>query len=1285
MSSLSSIDATYQVTMDARPSNYGVTHISWGSFAPDLNWLNLYLVRSTTGYPQNPSDGAQIYSTNTNDVIVKVTGVTASTGAVSAYNVNYAGISATNNLPGGKNTVYSVPMTSFVSPYALMPTKGQGLQAETFGSGFTITSLGTGFSPYDYARIPATSFSGVTATTTELGIKNAYHVYDNGSGLASTLNPGYGVTGADLNAPKYYYSLFVSYYDTNDGTNISPTMNQKWKYVKWKKVGEISSDVVQTTRVVDDSGTVLVKGTKDIIFDHLPKFYLRNLDESTNKDLEDFLSLFAFHLDSYIQKNKNIFELTNTATIDETLLKRLLYQVGARYTGTSNLTQARKLVQNIVRSFKLNGSTVGLSNYLETHSGYAVKAVAPKNLLFDYNTSSFAENVGRWYPDPAVAGGFSTTPYTYVGDTNSSAAAVLRVGDLNGAYLYTSNIESYNNTLDYVAYSSLEGTRYANTLTTCTNSGTLVTCDDTSKLYQGAKLVAIEGPGMLSPGAVVTVVNSPTTFTLNSAPLIALYDGNSYTKFAVANNLTSPMLKITPSTVNATATFYSGVRKAVTDGATATSSLPIMKPFVEKVGDFVTGHPFIPVNTYITRINDSNQSVLSNKLTGSIPIGTTLYFTRSTNKSYTTYSSGVGKTTLNVEGGSTNVSTDSAVDSYLVNPNTPYGFVVHFNANGSTPATTTVNLTWYNNNGDVISTSTATTAAPTATSPVANFNYKKTWYPSFVCDVSPATAAFVQPSFSITGVTNQYADAAMLTAPIAVKGASKTSGVVTITTATPHNFYVGQKVSVYTSVTTTNKYNTPVGSPATITVVSQDLKTKVYTFSYSLGSGSASDVTATGYCASLPGADITYNPQYVITAAARQTVPTGVNSTTATIASGSTTITASSGATITAAVGCLIQQANIPANTYVLTASNTTKIMTISQATTGPIAGSSALTFSKTRYTSEGAVNMDVGQPVTIANVTGATGSGDFSGSFVVTAIQTSPNSFDATATATAGTAVVSSTSTATLSVTNRQTLFEDARVNRLEIQASRINLCPTPNFETVTGWKSTDSGLLGVVATTQNQYYSSYSSAQVQYAANTAAGEGIYYAGYAASFGTTQDIKVEGSLSANKTINVNGTNVSISGNNYYAFSAYVRSAEAASFRIEVDWYGALGNNIGSTVTGTTTLLNANEWTRVSLSQDIDGDKAKAPVGAVSAVMFIIKTTVTGASSVYTYFDSVLVEKSQTVNDYFDGNFDGYSHEPTRDSMWESASGLSPSYLYPNRITGQSFIDIRTADMTYYG
>ena len=39
MPPLSMVDPTYKVAMDARPSNYEVTHISWERPASNLNWF----------------------------------------------------------------------------------------------------------------------------------------------------------------------------------------------------------------------------------------------------------------------------------------------------------------------------------------------------------------------------------------------------------------------------------------------------------------------------------------------------------------------------------------------------------------------------------------------------------------------------------------------------------------------------------------------------------------------------------------------------------------------------------------------------------------------------------------------------------------------------------------------------------------------------------------------------------------------------------------------------------------------------------------------------------------------------------------------------------------------------------------------------------------------------------------------------------------------------------------------------------------------------------------------
>jgi len=1226
MTNLPVVDAVDKVKITAKPTNYGITHVSWSELPSTLNWLNLYLVRSTTGYPQSPSDGVQIYSTATNDVIFNVTAITASSGgAISTVSVDYAGISATSTCPSGtKANAIQMLSTSNVKS-----SRGQGatLHNNTAGGSFTIDSSGSGFSVNDKIKISQSSFTDGVSSTTQLGVKNVYHIYDNGSSVASETNEGYQQLGADLGASKYYYSLFVSYYDTNNGVASTPSMSN-YKYLKWKKIGESSSDVVHTNRATDANGAVLVKGTKDIIFEHLPIFYTKKLDGTFNQDLDDFISLFAFNMDLYIQKNKTVFNATDVNVSDELLLARVLNQFGSQYSGTSNLTQARVLAKNIIKAFKLNGSSIGISNYLESYSGYPIKALPPKNFLFDYNTSSFVEGTGMWYPDPAASNSAAYLPaaqgYAYsLGPSNNAVAniGVLEIGTATGgAYLATSNyVEPYSNILDpYYAYDDDQGTRFNLLLTNCQGSGTLITCDDTSKLLQGAKLTIVSGPGKFALNTVVTKVNSPTTFTINVAPAVALSNTSAesianVSKIAVANNLTSPMMKITPSTSPATVTFYSGVRKSVTTQTYSAKAITIgggtttpLRPFVAKVGDFVTGHSSIPVNTYITKIS-SKVLTLSNPLTADLPSGTTIYFTKPTSVTH--------NSSLNIEGGSTNLRSDSVVDSYPVSPNTPYGFVIHFNANGNNTVDTAAKLQWYDASGTLISTSSATATAPTNTEPVTNYNFKNTWYPSFVCDVSPSNAAFVQPVFSLTNVTTgssggYFADAAMLIAPTSIVKASKTSGTVTITTKTPHNFLSGEKVAVYTSDTTSNKFNTPTGTPAEITAVSQNAKKKLYTFSYVLGSGSVSATDVTGYCASLPAVDITYTAAYPVTAA---------------------------------------------------TGNGTTTRYTCANPGT-PI--------------SPGLV----GQTATVYNISRATGTGTYSGSFAIA--NANATYIDLTNNANGTGAVTSSSIIVLPTTTTRSTVFEDARVNRLEIKANRVNLCPNPNFESSTlGWGKLPVAS-GSVVRDSSTYYTSSQCGKITISANAEANTaGMVYS--SASTGNPA-IMVNGA-SGNKVINVNGKEVTVSASNYYSFSAYVKSTEAGSFQVQVKWFDNTDTQIGSTVTGTNTPIDANEWFRVSLSQAVNGEVAKAPAGAVYAYMYVIKTTLTGVSDTTMYLDSILVEKSLTVNSYFDGGFDGYSHETTRNSMWESSENGSQSHLYNNRLTGQAFIDTRATDMIYYG
>jgi hypothetical protein len=113
-------------------------------------------------------------------------------------------------------------------------------------------------------------------------------------------NPGYGTEGVSLNSPRYYYSLFLNYTKNYGDTS------------KWKKIGETASFAIKNN------------GTLEVILNHLPGFYTRTGNVSANNDLSDFLSLFAFHLDTYIAANASVFNMNNVDEVDEKLIRLLL-------------------------------------------------------------------------------------------------------------------------------------------------------------------------------------------------------------------------------------------------------------------------------------------------------------------------------------------------------------------------------------------------------------------------------------------------------------------------------------------------------------------------------------------------------------------------------------------------------------------------------------------------------------------------------------------------------------------------------------------------------------------------------------------------------------------------------------------------------------------------------------------------------------------------------------------------------------------------------------------------
>lgn len=865
MATVSNLDPLFEVGIEARPSNYLVNHIAWTEPSESIEWTDLCLVRNTSGHPRNINDGVTIFSKGTDAITLVVAQVY---GAASISNVSYAGgglislatdyetydnLTATGDTNGAKfkvtrsaadlGKVIQVEIISFGEGYSVgntltiprasigydvtlhpdvtdlvitvtalggvqagvKPVSGTGFTIKTYptsvvipdsgtftytgveaygtgnskgkGATFDITRVGNGttstttvalrasgagYKVGDILRIPSSSIG--KEPTVELGIEAKYHAYDTGSASAATTNPGSGVVGQNLNSPKYYYSLFLRH---NPVSGELPV---------WKKVAESESFAVK------DNGTL------ETVLYHLPSFYKKDSQGKGNQDLTDYLSLFAFHIDTYLAANSSVFNMMNPDVVDEKLLKLLIKQLGGTYENVSGVSQARTLLNNLIRNYKLAGSSVGVTSYLETHSGYGISLEAGTNYLHDYNTSSFVESTGNWRPGNAAAYG-SAAPFL---------SNLTLTGPLDGAFA------SYAN--------------YSTTLTSASSVSKTITVLDTSTVKSGSRVIVTAGTGAFTVGTVVTSVDSPTTFKVNVAPATAL--SGATIKFS--NNITSGMGKVTVSATSSPM-FYVGPEKVELTATSASGTTVVtVKPNLAAVNDYVlltTGNTetTIPEGTYVTDVNASTSAItLSNKI-GTVASATSLILAPPPAADLPS----------------------ASVSRQAIESGKPYAFGAYFSAGGGTKRTTEVKITWYDVYGTVLSTTAAGTLS-TATQSSAS-----EWYLNNITGVAPAKAAYAEPQFTINNLAaSYYVDAAQFNHPITVSFKSLASGTVTLSTDVPHNYVVGNSVSV-------SGLDAPFDGTFTITLVAQNFDTGAYTFQYST-SGTDTSGLCSGYSASVP-------------------------------------------------------------------------------------------------------------------------------------------------------------------------------------------------------------------------------------------------------------------------------------------------------------------------------------------------------------------------------------------------------------------------------------------------
>lgn len=872
------IDAYLNTNLDARPSNYGVTHLSWPAVNNIINWSELRVIRNVLGHPQNINDGTQIYSASSDAVVLTVSATyksnpvktftykgggtvplknsdggflyytnvaaTGGTGTGATFDVvrsaadngnvisvtlrnggeNFTAsdtltlsstvigvdssgtssanasdvtitVSAVGNASAGVKTftvtqpgkTYTNNAKTYGDPSAKITTFEAGVAGVTTGTAtgkdatfkvvrdsagvytVTLVTSGTSYKVGDIIRIPGSLLEG-TPDTTILGRTANYHIFDTGLSSAVTTNPGsnvgtliykpHYVDEVPVAYPKYYYSLFVKY--TVDSSTVP----------QWSKVSEASTVVVSDGSATDIKGNVIRQSTLNNLLNHLPEFYVRDSNGVSNTDLKNFLALFAFHIDMYLALNNIVFNMVDVNTIDEVLIKPFLKELGASYADVNNLAQARKLLENLVRNYKLSGSSTGLADYVEAYSGYATTVVDGRNLMLSYNDSSFVESTGAWYPDPDSLA-YNTTTFASLVTFDAPIAGTA------ATYLNTSGVK----------------------LTSVKSNGTLFTCADTTGLVQGAGLTRTAGTGAFAPGTVVTAVLNGTQFKTNLAPTTAFSGATVYS----STNLIGGMLKVTGNGAG-DVSIHCGFKKVLTyDVTPVNNTTVVVYPDLVSVGEYLIG-PGIP---YETKVVSKAQVGLS---------GITLTLSKA-------ITAEIASTTQLVSAPAPIADMAGAATALIpVSENKPYTFSVKTHANGGTAKDGTASITWYDVSGNVISTASNTVSSATNTN----------WETRFVSAVSPAGATYAEPSIKVISLdTNSYwLSAAQFDGALKVTTASASGTTVTLNTDTPHNYNTSSKVSVSglgtnydgtfaissaTTDTTTGNYNIQYTNPSAVT------------------------------------------------------------------------------------------------------------------------------------------------------------------------------------------------------------------------------------------------------------------------------------------------------------------------------------------------------------------------------------------------------------------------------------------------------------------------------------
>jgi len=411
----------------ATPVDYGKIHVTWAN--PTGKWTGFRLLRNSYGFPETADDGLVLLDTASGTSLASSisveyydpTGITppvsprltdtiehARTRNIISWSRNSNLLTITiddsfNIAAGSTITVYGG--TAVDGSYTINSVVDNTISIVLSGSQTTLSGT-SGFvlsnqleqEAFYYYSIFVKTLTNTKTTSSAVG-NGTVITYTTATNHGFSVGTTIGVTGF---ATIAFNVSGVSVFSTPSATTFTVLNSTTGTANLTSGVTPVAGLNTQWVRAGNAAGiSVKDYGTQPKLYDALPDIYKvddygQPIEQQENSTLRSFLAIFGFYYDlmkTYTTLISNRYDMTKLAG---QLIPSALQQFGFTYESELGFKRMRALLANSLNIYQTKGSKLGLTDFINAFTGLEADIYQGKNLMLDYNNSSFEETIGFW-------------------------------------------------------------------------------------------------------------------------------------------------------------------------------------------------------------------------------------------------------------------------------------------------------------------------------------------------------------------------------------------------------------------------------------------------------------------------------------------------------------------------------------------------------------------------------------------------------------------------------------------------------------------------------------------------------------------------------------------------------------------------------------------------------------------------------------------------------------------------------------------------------------------------